>query len=66
MKWIPSLRLAISDADVLPASGRIGNRLSDMITATKENPLNVKHHAAPRLVSAIPPNIGPMTRARLN
>ena len=37
-----------------------------MITATNENPLNVKHHAAPKLVSARPPSIGPITRARLN
>ena len=36
------------------------------ITAMKEMPLNAKHHAAPSVTSAIPPMVGPITRARLN
>ncbi len=37
-----------------------------MITATNERPLSPKHQAAPSPVSARPPSIGPITRARLN
>jgi hypothetical protein len=31
-----------------------------------DTPLRLKHHAAPKFVSAIPPSAGPMTRAKLN
>ena len=37
-----------------------------MITAMKDRLFKPKHQAAPTVVSAMPPSVGPITRARLN
>ena len=58
--------LVSTDAPDFAAMGRTGNNSSEMITAMNETPLRLKHQAAPKFVSAIPPSAGPMTRARLN